>query len=334
MMHGRRRELVRESTLDEAEQNKQRVSKYRTLSAQVMTMKSQNTFSPDALSATRNLLELNTELHTVWNYRRKIFLNLDSWQDMSLRQQHLEEELGFLLEIIVRNIKSYWMWNHRVWALSMLPVPSWERELALVAKLLAVDARNFHGWDYRRFVVAKLRETKGDDVDLAEFAFTTEQINRDCANHSAWHNRSKLLPTLLQRCASPEERKELLGTEVDLILNAIYTDPDDQNAWLYHEWLLDVQTSTEDRCGLLRDKVAAIREFLELEADSRRPMVELVDAFIGLDDLAPGCVTEDERRECVDTLRRLRSIDPYHTGRYNDTETILGKRWPTAAVNE
>ncbi|KAJ2707661.1 Rab geranylgeranyltransferase [Coemansia sp. IMI 203386] len=333
-MHGRRRELVREPSVDEKAQAKQRVEKYCALNTHVMTLRAQHEHTEDALAATRRLLELNTELHTVWNYRREIFAHLDGWQDTEKKQQMLELELGFLLEIIMKNIKSYWMWNHRTWALSQLPAPSWDGELKLVAKLLAVDARNFHGWDYRRFVVSKIRETSDDPaaVDRSEFEFTTEQINKDCANHSAWHNRSKLLPAVLHEL-SQENRQKAIDKEVDLILNAIYTDPDDQNAWLYHEWLLDVQTSAEAKCTLLRNKVSAIREFLELEEDSKRPMIELVDAFIAMDDLQPDLVSAKEKKECFGVLARLRDIDTYHLGKYTDTESMLRRRWAAGMSN-
>ncbi|KAJ2845405.1 Rab geranylgeranyltransferase, partial [Coemansia erecta] len=296
-MHGRRRELIREPTVDEKAQAKQRVEKYCALNTQVMELRARKKHSEDALAATKRLLELNTELHTVWNYRREIFAHLEAWRVTEKKKAMLEQELEFLLEIIMKNIKSYWMWNHRTWVLCQLPSPSWDRELKLVAKLLAIDARNFHGWDYRRFVVSKIREASVDPaaVDRSEFLFTTEQINRDCANHSAWHNRSKLLPAILEELTE-EKRQEVIGKEVDLILNAIYTDPDDQNAWLYHEWLLDVQTGADAKCALLRNKVAAIREFLELEEDSKRPLIELVDAFIAMDDLKSGQVSDSEKK--------------------------------------
>ncbi|KAJ1966165.1 Rab geranylgeranyltransferase [Dipsacomyces acuminosporus] len=328
-MHGRRREKVKkEPTALEKEQSRQRVEKYCALNSQVMDLKAASVFSSQALDLTKQLLELNTELHSVWNYRRAIFTNLDSWQLAGERQRMLEEELEFLLEIIMKNIKSYWMWNHRVWALSSLPQPNWQRELKLVAKLLALDARNFHGWDYRRFVVSMLKQSTEDKeaVDEAEFAFTTEQINKDCANHSAWHNRSKLLPAILSKCSGDKQRR-ILDDEMNLILNAIYTDPDDQNAWLYHEWLLDIQTSDEDRCRLLRGKISSIRELTELDEDSKRPLIELVDAFVALESLRQGSVTDDEKSECMDILNKLKAIDSYHIGRYNDMVNRLYKSW-------
>ncbi|KAJ2548957.1 Rab geranylgeranyltransferase [Coemansia sp. RSA 1933] len=328
-MHGRRRQAVKEPTIDEKEQSKQRVEGYCALNDVVMQNRAQGVYTHKALEQTQRLLELNTELHTVWNYRREIFARLDEWQDAEKRQVMLEKELAFLLEIILKNIKSYWMWFHRVWTLTSLPTPAWERELALVAKMLAHDARNYHGWDYRRFVVARLKESldsepQRDAVDASEFAFTTEQINKDCANHSAWHNRSKLLPDIMRK---DDGSGGVLKREFDLILNAIYTDPDDQNGWLYYDWLLDIQTDVEEKQKLLHDKVAAIRELLDLEEDSKRPMIELVETLVVLDKMAPGSVGSAEKRECLDALLKLEQIDTYHIGRYKDMSARLNKCW-------
>ncbi|KAI9504010.1 Rab geranylgeranyltransferase [Coemansia spiralis] len=330
-MHGRRRQTTQEPTVDEREQNKQRVEKYCALNGLVMNNRAQKVFSKDALETTKRLLDLNTELHTVWNYRREIFTHLDDWQDEEKRQEMLETELAFLLEIIMKNIKSYWMWNHRIWALQSLPRPGWERELGLVAKLLSVDARNFHGWDYRRFVVKQLKKNVDVDgqleVDAREFAFTTEQINKDCANHAAWHNRSKLFPAVLNMAKNEPERQGLFKKEFDMILNAIYTDPDDQNAWLYYDWLLGIQENGEEKRKLLRDKVATIRELLELEEDSKWPMIELVGALIALEQQNPGSVTSDEKKECLDILSRLKEVDTYHIGRYKDMSKTMSQQW-------
>ena len=37
---------------------------------------------------------------------------------------------------------------------------------------------------------------------------------------------------------STEERKAIVDNEFDLVKNAIYTDPEDQSAWLYELWLI------------------------------------------------------------------------------------------------
>lgn len=326
-MHGRKRQINRDqqSQQRQQEENRQRVAKYCQLNDHVMDQRASQIHTDHSLAATQQLLELNPELHTIWNYRRQILLRLPQWT--SHRQQLLEQELEFLMAIIPKNIKSYWMWNHRIWALSQLPHPKWEKELGLVAKLLEVDARNFHGWNYRRFVVSRLKQSMATEeqrlqVDKSEFEFTTQQINRDCANHAAWHNRSKLLPAILQDTAG-EERLE---PEIKLVLNAIYTDPNDHNAWLYHEWLVDIQPTREAKYRVLRAKVHAIRELLELEEDgpgAKWPLIELVEALVAIDKLDPSAVSQQEKQECRQILTKLCHIDPCHRGRYLDmTQTI------------
>lgn len=110
-------------------------------------------------------------------------------------------------------------------------------------KMLTMDARNFHGWDYRRFVVGRLRrEASNDRQALAhiiqqEYTFTTQKINQSFSNYSAWHQRSKLLPEIVA-CMTAEEKNQVALDELDLVKNAIYTDPEDQSAWLYYWWLL------------------------------------------------------------------------------------------------
>lgn len=89
----------------------------------------------------------------------------------------------------------------------------WQEELALVGMMLVKDRRNFHGWGYRRIVVAHLESPalEGTSAVETEFAYTTKMINADLSNFSAWHNRSKLIPRLLdERKADDEARRNFL----------------------------------------------------------------------------------------------------------------------------
>ncbi|KAG0041336.1 hypothetical protein BGZ90_009918, partial [Linnemannia elongata] len=100
-----------------------------------------------------------------------------------------------------------------------------------------------HGWDYRRYIIRQLdlkdKEEKGKVLDRAqsEFDFTTSKIHKNFSNYSAWHNRSTLLGKLAEDM-STEEREAIVDNEFDLVKNAIYTDPEDQSAWLYELWLI------------------------------------------------------------------------------------------------
>lgn len=64
-----------------------------------------------------------------------------------------DEELQLTERALRRNPKSYGAWHHRRWSVRRLGTRAdTGHELALCAQLLAADERNFHCWNYRRFV--------------------------------------------------------------------------------------------------------------------------------------------------------------------------------------
>jgi geranylgeranyl transferase type-2 subunit alpha len=103
----------------------------------------------------------------------------------------------------------------------------------LTQKALEMDERNFHCWDYRRFLVKS-----GSNSPADELAFTHLLIEKNFSNCSSWHERSRLLPVV-----HPGEKHlisdEALKNELQLIENAAFTDPDDQTAWIYLPWLVE-----------------------------------------------------------------------------------------------
>lgn len=132
----------------------------------------------------------------------------------------IETDLEFLVPLLRRFPKCYWIWNYRLWLLDeakrLLPEPVsrrfWQNELVLVGKMLNADSRNFLGWGYRRFVVQALEELTPDtSMTQSELDYTTKMIGANLSNFSAWHNRTKLIQKLLnEKSASDEERKKTL----------------------------------------------------------------------------------------------------------------------------
>ena len=93
----------------------------------------------------------------------------------------------------------------------------WEQELGLAGKMLSLDSRNFNGWGYRRKVIAALErlsdQSGGHEQAMteSEFQYTTKMINSNLSNFSAWHNRSVLIPRLLnEKQADKQARKNML----------------------------------------------------------------------------------------------------------------------------
>ena len=181
-----------------------------------------------------SLLQRNPEYYTIWNYRRRLLLDVfhkelksgnsavsetqpehagspDGPQvTLTLAQQEIamliKEDLQFLIPLIKQYPKCYWIWNHRSWLLSTatehLPAKTalqlWQGELALDGKMLAMDSRNFHAWDYRRKIVGELERLGNKSMVESEFEYTTKMIQSNLSNFSAWHNRSQLIPRLLE----------------------------------------------------------------------------------------------------------------------------------------
>lgn len=166
----------------------------------------------------------------MWNYRRRVLQQLfsskrDSDQPLT---DHIADlianDLQFLVPLLRRFPKCYWIWNHRTWLLEQakqqLPVSIahkfWQEELGLVSKMLSLDSRNFHGWGYRRLVVESLRTLSADEneekrISQEEFQYIKKMIGSNLSNFSAWHYRTKLIQRLLnEESAGDDERKKML----------------------------------------------------------------------------------------------------------------------------
>ncbi|GAN09373.1 rab geranylgeranyltransferase alpha subunit [Mucor ambiguus] len=245
MQHGRKREKTTEEVVKSRKAKEaMKIKEYNQLVDECREKMKNKEYNQDTFKLTSQLVEWNLDYYTIWNYRRILLQELVLKElDAEEQQKVYNKELILFLQLIKKNPKSYWMWNHRIWCLQNMPKPDWQQELGLVEKMLTMDARNFHGWDYRRFVVGHLRrEASNDPEALAhivqqEYKFTTQKINQSFSNYSAWHQRSKLLPEIVASMTA-EEKNQVALNELDLVKNAIYTDPEDQSAWLYYWWLL------------------------------------------------------------------------------------------------
>ncbi|KAL7530677.1 hypothetical protein ACHAXR_003623 [Thalassiosira sp. AJA248-18] len=363
--------------------------------------------SPEILLAlTEKMLTVNPDPSHLWNIRREMLLYVPSAGNDGAVADDLSEnitnndaptesssldiqaELTLTAHCMQRNPKSYSAWYHRKWSLVNFFTygPSspesntskqhlnnmkviLQSELDLCAQFLRMDERNFHGWNYRRFVVALLGSCGGNassstdiqdegvvgkpDVEMFdgswsswlnqsevsmgaqlsqsaiaavglipsntnqgrkgvclaksimplsrqeleeiitnEWDFTTSKIQDNFSNGSAFHYRSKLLPLILESrlsssCsdtsegvdigASPSERYgatlSLAREEWEnILLNAVFTEPDDQTPWWYHRFIVSWARPSDD----LDDEIVDEYEALLFEmADSLRDLLEV-----------------------------------------------------------
>lgn len=233
----------------------------------------------------------------------------------------------------------------------------WNGELVLVGKMLGRDSRNFHGWDYRRFVIQELRRlqetaragqqeaetpatadtasakstqdgTASETITESEFAYTTKMIKSNLSNFSAWHNRSKLIPQLLdERKANDTDRRKLFDEELAFIQSAVFTDPYDQSLWYYHHFLMSEVSRTDgqafvkftdsERVERFRGEIEAIRDLLEDTDDCKWVYQTLLMYSAQLSKVA----ADDELVMSEDSsswLLQLRKLDPMRSKRWDD----------------
>ncbi|GAA5991418.1 hypothetical protein JCM5350_006919 [Sporobolomyces pararoseus] len=325
------------------EKQLEQIKQYTTLVQDLQQRMKGEDYSQETLRLTTKVLSLNPEFHTGWSMRRTILLKSllkdhdDAASGSSSRQEVLQGDLDLTNQSLKLNPKNYSVWEHRKWVLETMPDADWKFEIKMVELYLEKDGRNFHSWDYRRYLIDSILNLSNDPQRLAlrskplpeplpttetELGFTKKKISENFSNFSAWHYRTKLLSKLWEergwQSEQHEERQKRVDQEFELVKQAIWSDPNDQSAWLYHRWLVGTGS-----ISLVKREIEGIEELLEEEPDSRWCLDSLVHykrLLVSL--LGSAEETREEREklnlECKGMLDRLVEIDPMRANRYRD----------------
>eukprot|EP00939_MAST-03C_sp_MAST-3C-sp1_P004755 g4755.t1 len=164
------------------------------------------------------MLKRQPDFSTVWNYRRDILSNLLKEAKSGVICDALKSDLELVTYgLRHKNPKSYCLWHHRRWVLlewiRTMPETSGDilrKELSLCKTFLKHDERNFHCWNYRRFVAKRC------DLDVEkDLEFTQEKILENFSNYSALHQRMSVLKEISSKINKREEGTEEGGGEND-----------------------------------------------------------------------------------------------------------------------
>ncbi|KAJ1358999.1 hypothetical protein KIN20_017597 [Parelaphostrongylus tenuis] len=233
---------------EKAVKEKERAIKLKTFCTvrdRIFEKRARGELDDEILSLTQKLLEKNPDVYTFWNIRRetiikKIEASKDSEvasdpQESTKIENMLREELFLSQLCIEANNKSYSAWFHRGWVLQQQRHPDVKEELGLCEKALKLDCRNFHTWDHRR-VVAKLCHLGRPE----ELEFSNRLIAQNFSNYSAWHYRG----VLHLKADSTNEcvHDTIINDDLKKVTSAFFTDPDDQSAWVYTRFLLEMDS--------------------------------------------------------------------------------------------
>lgn len=157
-----------------------------------------------------------------------------------------------------------------------------------------------------------------------EFDYSTERIVKNFSNYSAFHHRSTYIQAMLSSTAAEGRKEEewgVLEAELEMVKQAMYTEPDDQTAWWYHQYLINwaAGLGTERFEATLRGEVESVRGILEdtEEGEYRWSVMALASL---LRQLAAVVTDEQEKKALLAESRQvyetLVRIDPDHRQRY------------------
>ncbi|THV07879.1 rab-protein geranylgeranyltransferase [Dendrothele bispora CBS 962.96] len=332
-MHGVRRDKQSKEAIEARKQKEQsKIREYLALTDHVLTRKKNKDYTREALETTTQLLQLNPEFYTIWNYRRLILLNgiFPKSSPTEINDQ-LSDDLSMTTVALRAHPKVYWIWNHRRWCLENVPTGPgsegdpdylgwrqdyWKKEMFVVEKMLDVDARNFLAWSYRRYVLASMPVPRNPKTELA---YTKRKIEANFSNFSAWHQRSKILASLWAKGELDEYQSK--ESEFELIKNAMFTVPEDQSAWIYHRWLVG---AGRDK-GILEREIDVIKMLLDEQPDSKWCMESMVHYnLLLIKNHSSNVDVPKLTQECRSFLKELRIVDTARTRRYDEIEEELG----------
>ena len=343
-MHGRKRATRAAVTPEESAKQRAKFGKLRALNKVALDCYKARDFSETSFDLTTKLLSVNPDAHTLWNFRRTILSNrldeinkkVEGLEIDKLLEALISEEFSLTVDCIAKvNPKSYSTWYHRRWVVEHIGRIKDEsgctvghrmqlaEELALCSKFLALDERNFHCWNYRSFIAKEKSVSSKEEME-----FTTSLIERNFSNYSAWHKRTQVVNT-----NSVEE----LQSELELVSNAIFTEPADQTCWIYHQWLIlrlvkkenifslsHVIQLSEEIKTIIDGQIQLCKDLLELEGESKWATFALVYL---LKIAKSGDVVVDSIPDLDLELKalclQLKEVDSLHSAIYDYLETTL-----------
>ncbi|GAA6024317.1 hypothetical protein JCM11491_005984 [Sporobolomyces phaffii] len=187
--------------------------------------------SQRTLEVTKDIIHMNPGHYSVWKYRADTLLELKT---------ELVQELELLDAMVKSHLKSYQVWQHRRTIVLALDDPS--RELDFTAKALSFDAKNYHTWAYRQFILchfysdaetpspseSSMKEER-DKVWRDELAFVERLLKEDIRNNSAWNQR--FFVAFESRMGG--DRRDVAEREIQFAKTQLAISPNNPSAWNY-----------------------------------------------------------------------------------------------------
>ncbi|KAF0689893.1 Aste57867_18689 [Aphanomyces stellatus] len=296
-MHGIRKSDVPKTPEEEAA-IATHVKQYKEVSSQVMAMKKDRQFDDHALKLSALVVVLNPEFWIIWAFRRDAILHLLR-ADESRKKELGDAEVKLTMEALMKNPKSYSAWFQRQWIVDQ-GMADLEKEIRLCDALLNKDERNFHCWNYRRYLSKLAKHAPEQNL-----AFAAQKITQNFSNYSALHQRTLSLPAPLSL--------DMFQEEVEMVKQAVFTEPYDQSNWFYYRWLVESFPLDDER---LAEETSWIEELVQEEPKAKLAWVTL--AHVLEQGMKTSTSPDALQSRCKDIYTSLVDMDVDHKHFYED----------------
>ncbi|RCI11753.1 hypothetical protein L249_7677 [Ophiocordyceps polyrhachis-furcata BCC 54312] len=196
-----------------------------------------NEHSPRCLRLTERVISMNPAHYTVWLYRFQLVCSM---------YLHIPDEITWLNQLALENLKNYQIWHHRQLLVEhYFPLIAGDdeavralgsSETSFIATMLAQDSKNYHVWSYRQYLVEKLGLWTA-----TELASTQSFVETDVRNNSAWSHRFFLVfsdpaastPESPATAYDAKVPASVIDREIAYAQDKILLAPQNQSGWLY-----------------------------------------------------------------------------------------------------
>lgn len=131
-------------------------------------------------------------------------------------------------ELAVKYLKTYQVWHHRRLLLthisSLTSPPKLDvikKELVFIENCFDTDAKNYHTWSYRQWLLAHFNS---DDLWDGELEFVDRLLDEDVRNNSAWHHRFFVIFDAGVR-QGDEDRGDVVRREIMYVYISLHITP-------------------------------------------------------------------------------------------------------------
>ncbi|PAV15160.1 prenylyltransferase [Pyrrhoderma noxium] len=286
--------------------------------------------SERVLELTEAIIRMNPAHYSVWQYRFQTLLKIKT---------PLDEELELMDEFAEKHLKSYQVWHHRRLlvqrgALALSTVTNTGKtpatELAFISRALTADAKNYHTWAYRQWVLSFFNQPALWD---GEMRYIDNMLEDDVRNNSVWHHRFFVVfasGVHVKDGEEIEDQDNVVRRELDYTKEKIALAPNNASAWNYLRGVL--QHSGKPFSDLTE---FVIPYAAPLSAEENRPEREN-DSVVDLENPRP---SEGADLPCVQAIEFLADIHESSGGEQlskaislwkslaNEHDTIRKKYW-------